>query len=164
MDPALLGVSCRSSRACVAVGTWGDGEFPLIERWTGNRWHATVPTLYDAGGLGGVDCTSASNCLAIGGGAGGSSIFTIVQHWNGRDWADLPQASWHTGQLYGVSCSSAAFCVAVGDVIEQWNGLTWSLRDLHRGVLNNVSCVKATCMAVGAVRHRRIVPLSMLLH
>jgi hypothetical protein len=40
---ALLGVLCRSARACMAVGAGGDFgdnvETLISERWTGRRWH-----------------------------------------------------------------------------------------------------------------------------
>jgi hypothetical protein len=40
---ALLGASCRSGKACIAVGAGGDFgdnvETLISERWTGRRWH-----------------------------------------------------------------------------------------------------------------------------
>jgi hypothetical protein len=35
---ALWGVSCTSSSACVAVGSFGPGGGPLFERWEGRGW------------------------------------------------------------------------------------------------------------------------------
>ena len=68
----LQGVSCVSTRACIAVGTCFCGgnnpEMPLAELWDGARWivQPMPKTRPDQSGLLGVSCTSASACTAVG--------------------------------------------------------------------------------------------------
>lgn len=66
-DSELVGVSCPSSNACVAVGFAGSS--PLVERWNGSTWaiqSVTGPPGANAAALSGVSCTSASACTAVG--------------------------------------------------------------------------------------------------
>jgi hypothetical protein len=64
----LLGMSCPSARACIAVGSHG-GETTLAERWNGTKWalqHAPNPADAGASPLLGVSCSSATACTAVG--------------------------------------------------------------------------------------------------
>jgi hypothetical protein len=119
-DVRMYAVSCTSSNACTAVGSFFMRtlmrEGLLVERWNGHRWFTQAtpgqPSLND------VSCTSSRACTAVGGGP-------IVLRWNGSGWFvqatphPWPPGSSATGffwsvGLNGVSCSSAAACVAVG--------------------------------------------------
>jgi hypothetical protein len=55
----LEGVSCTGPRNCVAVGN------NLIESWNGTAWSITPSS--NLTGLGGVSCSAASICTAVGG-------------------------------------------------------------------------------------------------
>lgn len=161
----LVGVSCTSRNACIAVGQ-ALGR-TLAERWNGSRW-AIQPTPRPRGsnpsGLASVSCTSPAFCLAVGG--------TLVESWDGRVWsiqsAALPVVSGEPG-LSDVSCAARTACVAVGEyrqnpddvgtalpLVEWWDGRMWSLQatpappDVLWAYLTGVSCASRTaCMAVG---------------
>lgn len=65
---ALLGVSCTTGTACVAVGY--TNTVPLVEQWNGRAW-LVVPSMHpprhQAGSvLASVKCTSNTKCVAVG--------------------------------------------------------------------------------------------------
>ncbi len=173
----LDSVSCVSATACMAVGGGGSEEapappgppashdVPLAEQWNGTAWTTTaVPSPTD-GGLNSVSCTSATACIAIGG--GGSTIESgpamVAEHWNGTAWTmeTIPSPPGEASALYSISCTAATACTAVGleaseGLVERWNGIAWSrqalpaLKEGEERRLESVSCVSATsCMAVG---------------
>jgi hypothetical protein len=69
---ALSGVSCTSSSACTAVGTYTNGSgttVTLAEAWNGTSWSVQStpnPAEATASYLNGVSCTSSSACVAVG--------------------------------------------------------------------------------------------------
>jgi hypothetical protein len=87
----LDGVSCTSATACTAVGlsvvNSAGLQGTLAERWDGSRWSAQ-PTPNPAGatgrGFGGVSCTSATACTAVGSfNSKAGKSFTLVERWDG---------------------------------------------------------------------------------
>jgi hypothetical protein len=148
----LLGVSCTSKTACMAVG---DADSPcggvpdaLVERWNGERWsiiHSPNPfggsNYCDNPGnvLNDVSCTSSSACTVVAGDAGvGQPPF--AEHWNGARWKldNLPSEF----VVNAVSCTSRVACTAVGDgesypppptmsfatlLAAGWNGRRWTV-------------------------------------
>ena len=165
---ALSAVSCVSGTFCMAVGSLG-------EMWNGSTWSqvpipgAGTPA---AGSLQGVSCLSATNCQAVGWGPGGA----ITERWNGSIWSTVtnPDSANHS-LLFGVSCETKKFCVAVGfgvvpgssqqgTVIEQWDGIVWSLVPspnvpAANNELVSVSCVgDSFCEAVGVSYESNEVP------
>jgi hypothetical protein len=64
----LEGVSCRSTRACVAVGAGPSGLATVAEAWNGRRWSIQrTPSLPgESSGFFGVSCSAASTCTAVG--------------------------------------------------------------------------------------------------
>jgi hypothetical protein len=173
----LVGVSCPSATACVAVGLWlnaGDTGFPLAETWNGRTW---TPSTLVAGPKGstaefinGVSCTSAKNCMAVGDYVTFSGTTALAEHWNGKTWTvSKPPVPAHSvvGDLDGVSCPSATRCIAVGTsatnsggfvLADAWNGKTWSRMSVtppasskNDAVMTGVSCSSATnCVGVGS--------------
>ncbi|HEX9030386.1 MAG TPA: hypothetical protein VF834_00990, partial [Streptosporangiaceae bacterium] len=177
----LFGISCPSASFCMAVGTFvgsGDVQQALAETWNGRRWKLRAPLSpgVQLNYLAAVDCTSASNCVAVGG------FDTVLGHrqalaerWNGSTWTQLnaldPELN---DQLAAVSCPSATSCMAVGTssvptrvhtLAEQWNGTTWTVRSTpdpgsthpvqQFNVLSGVSCPSAkACVAVGYFNKR----------
>jgi hypothetical protein len=178
-DASLAAVSCTSSTACIAVGSYfepsSSRDEPLAESWNGNSWSIQTTRDRVSGGanleLAGVSCTSSTACTAV-----GSYISTtdeesaaLVETWNGRRWSiqrtPAPPSTEYPN-LTAVSCTSSRACTAVGYYStnsvygetfgESWNGSTWSIQampipsDAQASYLNGVSCTSSTaCTAVG---------------
>ena len=145
----LNGVSCTSTKACIAVGSRG-----LVERWNGRKWLIGHSVSVD---LQRVSCPRITWCMGVDGGR-------TVARWNGHRWAArtlkrrLGKARIN---LNDVSCLSATSCAAVGwaggtTVPEHWNGRTWAIESTPRitrersPILWGVSCaLRIGCTAVG---------------
>ena len=142
----LFGVSCASSKSCVAVGSYGSADFGVValgESWNGKTWTPSGPSA-PAGAtlvaLQGVSCLSPAACVAVGSytNAGGYPI-GLAESWNGAKWTQTPlPKSGGYGGLFGVSCASSKYCLGVGDGAatgasrgtpssDVWNGTSWSL-------------------------------------
>jgi hypothetical protein len=172
---SLLGVSCTSSAACIAVGAYGArASVALAERWDGSRWsllRAPMPLGAKNGGLEAVSCSSPSVCTAVGSVAmKGGNTATLAERWNGSRWSiqrTPNQVGVPGSQLNGVSCASRRSCTAVGMdgdpnsgtpfmLVERWDGSRWSIQPTPSaggldGALGDVSCPSVTmCTAVGA--------------
>ena len=178
----LLGVTCVTPRACVAVGSYG------TEIWNGTSWRF-VPMATPTGGqvisLNGVSCTSASACTAVG------SYFTrnagplnLAETWNGTAWrvqaTPNPMAQGRN-QLNSVSCTSPRACTAVGvdaasdfsppgGFAEAWDGTRWRLQATPfppgtvLAELFTVSCaVPGACTAVGTVAGQSMIMVTLAL-
>jgi hypothetical protein len=173
----LNGVSCSSSEACIAVGSYGLGSGgtykSLAERWDGKEWSivATVNPPEDLDlSLAGVSCTSAEACTAVGYFVVGSSFKPLAERWNGTVWAiqETPSPTEGTSiSLSGVSCTAAEACVAVGKYVnsaghvvtlaERRSGTEWAVQTTPNPTgstsssLSGVSCTSTTaCTAVGS--------------
>jgi hypothetical protein len=157
----LTGVACTSASFCVAVGfgldSAGNPVATLAERWNGKSW-AIQPTPNPApgSGFGGVTCTSASFCVAVGGGP--VDRRTLAERWNGRSWAiqHTPNPA-QGGGLAAVSCTSTVACTAVADLgaAMRWNGTKWTIQPTPStgspgSRFNTVACTSASsCTAAG---------------
>lgn len=67
----MFGVSCTSSSDCMAVGDYNEPAVPTPAawRWNGSAWSLStlpVPSGRAGGHMGGVSCTSANACTAVG--------------------------------------------------------------------------------------------------
>ena len=122
----LLGVSCKSSTSCVAVGEWEDGTSQMFtEIWNGRAWTTSTPP-NPAGAtrsvLFGVSCVSASQCTAVGDyGESSGTTLTLAESWNGSTWTvqATPNPSGSTQSvLHGVACSSSTTCASAGTRFE----------------------------------------------
>jgi hypothetical protein len=173
----LLGVSCDGASSCTAVGQKGSSKETFIERWNGTSWSISTspnPSPSIENTLQDVSCTSASNCLAVGGyresGSGvGYRKKTLTERWNGTSWSIVssPNPAVHYGaELLDVSCTSSAHCTAVGGyatatweeifateektLVESWNGASWSIQTSPNpegkklARMLGVSCVSST--------------------
>jgi hypothetical protein len=173
---SLSGVSCMSTDACMAVGSYSvGGEGPrrptaggtFAERWNGANWaiQSISNDKSPAGdSLSAVSCPTTSSCTAV----GNSGAGMLVEHWNGITWATqrLPSPKGATRSLLSaVSCSSPDACVTVGQVYlndvwesltERWNGSTWAIEITpNQGPIGSfifaVSCPSNhTCTGVGS--------------
>jgi hypothetical protein len=175
---ALRRVSCTRPASCMAVGYYGYNNgtgtsVTLAEQWNGTAWHRRgTPTPGSSGTLGGVACSSAAACIAVGGHfrpTGNLVNATLAEQWNGTGWkvqqTPNPRGAGAAG-FDSVSCTGPASCMAVGAgadqtgesgfaVTQAWNGTSWKqLRTPGPGSVNNelrgVSCTSSpACMAVG---------------
>jgi hypothetical protein len=107
---AVAGISCASSRHCLAVGwSWIPGVTTrsLALLWNGSRWVTIkTPTIHETD-LYGVDCVAANDCWAVGTTDGlGESSHSIALHWNGSSWTDAAPP----GDPSSVSCTSSSNC------------------------------------------------------
>lgn len=185
----LAEVSCRSSRACVAVGyhysAGGSGYALLAEQWDGQRWRI-VQSGRPAGSLSAfynsVTCAPTVGCIAVGGHSGRTGQGQgLAERWIGGRWhlmrMPLPAGARAT-ELNGVSCFGGR-CVVVGmyedssgqhvlPMAERWTGRYWRLTrpvgsGASIGMLSDVSCAgPSTCMAVGFSEWARTFPLAEL--
>ena len=165
----LLGVSCTSSSACIAVGAYIDssGTFhAFAERWDGTTW--SIQSIPEPPGaqstfLNAVSCSSASSCTAVGNFTDSSGVgVTLAERWNGTTWAvqstPNPSGAQSSG-FSGVSCTSSTACIAVGlstlgTLAEQWNGTAWTIQSTpspgQSPSLLSVSCTSSSaCIASG---------------
>ncbi len=177
----LFGVSCTAASFCMAVGTFvgsGDVQQALAETWNGHGWTRLTPLSpgVQLNYLAGVDCTSSSNCVAVG---GFDTVLgqrqALAERWNGSTWTQLNAVDPELNdQLTAVSCAKATRCMAVGTssmptrvhtLAEQWNGTTWTVPatpdpgSTHPvqqfNYLSAISCPSATaCVAVGYYNKR----------
>jgi hypothetical protein len=191
----LTGVTMLSPTNAWAVGfrsiTSGRPSDTLIEHWNGRRWsvvkspNAVAATAAGTkfNNLGGVSCSSARVCIAIG--SWGTSLTrskTLAETWNGTAWrvAATPSPTAGGGDLLsGVSALSSNDAWAVGGrrqtpdgvtktLIEHWNGRRWMVSTSPNPLvagneLNAVVAVSArNVWAVGTIGlDNRVQPLAV---
>ncbi len=174
---ALLGVSCASPSACVAVGDYVNRvmrmTLTVTAAWNGTAWalQATPSPPGPIAWLSGVSCTSPTACTAVGSYDTSSPRMrrTLAERWDGRQWAiqPTPNPSTLASSLASVSCPSASACTAVGSqydpmtgtrasLAEAFDGSTWIVQTTPNppsgasARLFGVSCPSALfCIAVG---------------
>jgi hypothetical protein len=132
----LLGATCTSASACLAVGDYMDSKgnvSPEADFWNGRTWSKAQPVVPPGrGSPAAVTCTAPNACTAVG-------YTSFVETWNGKSWR-LPRSV--TGNpsdvLSSISCTSATSCEVVGTyepgsqfiaLAERWNGSSWSVRE-----------------------------------
>jgi surface antigen len=171
-------VSCSSSTACTAVGSF-EGVVPpqlLADRWNGKRWtieSMPSPSGFSSGSLDGVACPSSSLCIAVGPYQDTSgTAHPLIEAWNGSKWKvqSAPKlAGFRDVGLDGIACASVKLCTTVGSavepsgtsvaVVERWSNSQWSIQNTPSIALSStepflnlsgVSCPSTTsCTAVG---------------
>ncbi len=176
-SPILRSISCSSTTACTAVGTYySESEKAnklLIERWNGTSWSLqTAPNPSETSSFAevGVSCPSATSCLIAGNYLKGSTSASFAESWNGTSWSVLsaqnPGA--YANKLKDVSCTSSSACTAIGGyqevkgqaekpLAERWNGSAWSVQSMPSPTeatgfvtLTGISCASSSaCTAVG---------------
>jgi hypothetical protein len=148
----------RAAFACVLV-TLAIATPSASAGWT------APPTPNAAGAnlstLAAVDCTSPSNCIAVGHADNGGSRVTLAEHWDGTSWTITPTPNppgATLASLSGVSCPRDNVCFAVGGsssgpLVELWTGTSWTIQpsdSVAGGELDAVSCSGLlACTAVG---------------
>ena len=172
----LRGVSCISSKECIAGGEYTDSgnvTVTLAEIWNGTEWKVqTTPNPAGAtySDLHGVSCASATACTAAGfyvTSTNGED--TLVEVWNGTEWKiqTTPNVTGAEYNLLGsVSCVSSTACTVTegyrknGDwytLAEHWNGTEWKIQTTPNPTgakasgFSGVSCTSAiVCIATGS--------------
>ncbi len=167
----LAGVSCTSSTACVAVGSFYGSSTTqsLILSWNGS-WTATTAgistsaTQYNE--LSSVSCPSATACFAAGYYSTGSYDQTIIVALSGGTWsivASTPNSSAsQNNTLLAISCPQTTSCIATGEYVSSVDeplaivlaSGTWSLQDpaafANNAAFYAVSCLSSSlCIAGG---------------
>jgi hypothetical protein len=173
--PALLAVACPTTTRCIGVGRRTPGysrndDATIAEQWNGSTWALMAPPT--GGSLSswqGIDCSTATDCLAVGSYEGDYGIRPIALRMSGA------ASTLSTGKLpFGaidatfnaVACSTSTNCVAVGNyrtssatktLVEKFDGTVWSIvpspnrSGAPGSTLTGVACVSTTnCWAVGA--------------
>lgn len=175
---ALTGISCASTSACTAVGSFvaSDGvDVALTERSDGTAW-AIEPSANSVSAtyshLVGVSCASIRSCDAVGSFENAAGhLVTLAERWDGTSWAIQPTPNpsrARKSQLFGVDCRSTIACTAIGNfansggafvtLAERRKRTGWTLqRAAHpAGATNSgldaVACPSpSSCTAVGYV-------------
>jgi hypothetical protein len=172
----LAAISCASAARCSAVGEYQANsgvENTMVEHWNGSSW-LIQPSPNPSGSvfneLGGISCTTATNCVAVGAAETASHTqVSLAEYWNGTTWViqstpNRPVAIY--SELDSVSCTAISQCTAAGyfepasgrfeTVAEHWNGTSWVLdgtpnpAGARQRYLYGIDCVEhGNCNAVG---------------
>lgn len=118
-DNQLTEVSCSSSVACTAVGTFYiqpydfNKEAELMETWNGTAWSITPsPDPSPTGNhMTGVSCSRPTRCVAVG--WTGLPAVPLIYLWDGTTWTTSTSSA-NNAALFSVSCIRAYRCMAVG--------------------------------------------------
>ncbi|MGH2893325.1 MAG: hypothetical protein ACRDPM_08655, partial [Solirubrobacteraceae bacterium] len=167
---ALTGVSCVSSRFCIAVGDTGL-QIAAALRWNGRTWRRlTLPTVKWGPTLTAISCAATNDCTAVGSydlnKVGVADLRPLAERWTGGRWTVAkppPERDRFHGKPYSnftwltaVSCPSRTSCLATGlaqrtqnfypqgGFADRWNGRHWTTATIGLGrnsPLNGVSCV-----------------------
>jgi RHS repeat-associated protein len=139
-EPTLSAISCTSTKACTAVGSYRkEGVTKTLAEAYNGSWSVQSTPNPESGtaALGGVSCDSSTSCAATGG--------SYAMRWNGSAWSATTLATPAGATSFSlpkVSCFSGSLCVAVGyykeaagkespayrkTLAEKWNGSSWSV-------------------------------------
>jgi hypothetical protein len=176
----LVGVSCTSATACMAVGSGCSSASACgarAARWDGTSWSGvgTAKLAHHADAeMTAVSCADASDCVAVGSSSLSGDESTLAEEWNGSSWTQLGPSSPHGSssvffdQFDSISCFSTTECMAVGSwtgdangdaesLAESWVNGAWTILNApmpagsFTATLYGVSCPGASlCMAVGS--------------
>jgi hypothetical protein len=171
-------VSCLSATACLAIvfnspNAEVAGDAATLVRWNGRTWSEVAPIplgqAYNFLGISNdLSCASMRACITLLAAGEGGAPDSVVFSWDGRSWHAAPSVLYQdlsvgSGTvLGGVACGSPTVCTIVGSnysggFIASLAGATVQLQQgapppdpsVDGVFLNGVSCVNATCMAVG---------------
>jgi hypothetical protein len=171
----LVGVSCTSTKNCVAVGYYETASntqgSAMVEHWNGSSWALTKPPLPTGATYSlffGVSCTTATHCVDVGSWhhTTSSPAQPLAEFWNGSAWkvdAEPAAPSTEHRQLKSVSCLGTTFCTAVGyqykappteTLAQSGNSTTWATQTMPaisgQNNLWGVRCASTKfCFAVG---------------
>jgi hypothetical protein len=169
-------VTPRTRRFTSVAGLIVLGALTLVVAPASANWSPQYPkpeVESSESGLGGISCSSASACTAVGSYVAKSEPevrHPLAERWTGSSWSPqsvpMPEKSKWAGGA-GVSCPTAEKCMMVGTYIKEgtelvlplaalWSSGKWTLQTLPvpegtvYGGLESISCVSGTeCVAVG---------------
>jgi photosystem II stability/assembly factor-like uncharacterized protein len=165
VTPQLSGISCPTTRACIAVGSNGaslPGSDVVYTTADGGREWSSAAAPPGALDMRSVQCASVSDCTAI---VSSGSLFAtahttdFAQTWQTE--GNLPTGFFGNGNLW---CSAAGTCLVAGYVpttaghgqgavaLSTDGGQSWALATVPAGVglLQSAVCPTATtCLAAG---------------
>ena len=170
-EAVMYGVSCKTSTACTAVGSYQErsgAQRDLVYGWAGAGWtlqSAAAVAFETSSRFTSVSCVAAAECVAAGQYTTSTETRGLAQKWNGREWVNqaVPATAGVPTLLGGVSCLSSAFCLTdgswrrpVGNTMAyaaKWSGASWAT-NLPAGpasdTATDVSCASSTsCVVVG---------------
>jgi hypothetical protein len=134
---ALIGVSCTTTKHCVAIGTatgntaafGADGMVSLIETWNGAKWtlHTVgMPANTDTE-FSGISCATSAFCVLAGesftfSGTGGEHLY--LRSWNGKKLTVMKPAAVAGGNtsvplVASVSCANPSNCGLAGVTVNE---------------------------------------------
>jgi hypothetical protein len=172
----LAGVSCTTSVACVAVGSYTNSsgtEVTLAKVKSGSTWSVTTtpnPAEATSSALKRVSCSTTGSCTAVGNYSNSKTGLSspFAERWNGSTWTLQSMPAPPAGTEYNiedVACPASSDCTAVGwswngsiwlPLAMRWNGTSWSLSSIPlpegatRAMLHGITCVTSLdCWAVG---------------
>jgi hypothetical protein len=170
----LYDVSCEpSTNVCTSVGksTVSGADTPIAQRWNGGSWSEQAAAKKSGAThtrLFGVDCPSATRCLAVGNHQSAEGPSVLSEIWNEGKWnvQTTPAPSESTSsELAAIGCNNTAECTAVGSAViggvkkaiaMEWNSPTWTLQTVpipegaKSSQLDGVDCNWSNfCVAVG---------------
>jgi hypothetical protein len=183
---ALLGVSCASSRFCIAVGSAGVKAAAAV-LWNGSTWRRLrLPSVEYGPSLTGISCVAANACTAVGSydvnKVGVADLRPLAERWTGERWTVAkppPERDRFHGRTYSnftwltaVSCPSRTSCLATGLALrtqnfypqggfaDRWDGHRWTAATAgiaRNSPLNGVACVAPEdCYAAGQYDPRTV--------
>jgi hypothetical protein len=136
---SLLAVTATSTNNVWAVGSVDNSPSQhLVEHWDGTSWSIVSSSAFGNGILTGISADSANDIWAVGRSFAGSGAATL--HFDGTNWNAVANPKFRYGvmDLSAVTALSPTNAWAVGqgkfcslcnfhDVIEHWDGTSWSL-------------------------------------
>jgi hypothetical protein len=162
--PALTGVSCPSTKACMAVGSTGANPGAGVVLTTvdgGKSWvAATVPA--GAVAVSSVRCDTAATCTAVA--TDGTADWSTGTVNFGRTWTQQGSLPAGIGGALTLTCASSGTCLVAGFApaasghgqgavaISTNGGMTWAAATVPAGIglLQSAACPSPTrCLAAG---------------
>jgi subtilisin family serine protease len=166
----LAGLSCPTTTACTAVGSYVDQSSGtrkgLAFNWNGTAWTAVAtPDMESATPreLADVACWAATECVAVG--SSGEEVWVASNSGSGWSTDSAPEL---LGALAAIHCESGSFCLAAGvseetspahPLVLGWDGSEWSEQPIESPVSESsaefaaLTCAGIECNAVGTLSY-----------
>ncbi len=125
-NAGLTGVSCPAQGWCVAIGSYQDASFTVIDTYSGGAWTAIrAPAPHDSSGtfenLTALSCPAPGSCFAIGNYSNGSNEEQFVDTLSAGTWTAqlgaLPSGSTLEPSWGVISCPTTTFCGAASSAL-----------------------------------------------
>ena len=140
---SLSGVSCVSSKSCIAVGSYfyflpdeDTRNVAISESWNGSAWRMTKMSqpADSSASPASISCVSAKHCVAVGELFMPGHQTAFAEIWNGTRWniTKVDEPAHSVSYFSSVSCAAAKNCIAVDRynthaLAQSWNGARWKI-------------------------------------